>query len=821
MASFARLRPIKVTAIIFLPSLLLLVLATYQPSKAQDTTATPSCPPSLTTPTFQPPTNTPSGQQVAPQPVTTATLTPSATDTTPCATATSTKHSTPTLIGSPGTRIPFVKEPTQRPTSTRTPTRTPSPTMSATTKSIHAFDELTSDTPTPTPPPACGDPISLTSVTTNIIDYPGTLSTNSVCVGDTFTFTLVAQAPGHNPFDGYFVTDKRVTLKITNVTNWTGGNGWQWFNPNGYGTGAPTVGEQQSTTGFAGNANAGGIVTFQVMSIDVDPVPNNVVRLTSGNTTNIANVGILSKTQVSVGDTFTFQILAQPAAPNYFDGIFSTDKRVTLQITDISADWLQSPGTGWQWFNPNGYGTGAPTVGEQQSTTGFAGNAHASGLVTFLVVSIDVDPVPDNVVRLTSGNTASIANVGILSKTQVTIGDTFTFQILAQPAAPNYFDGIFTADKHVELKITAVSDTWTHSPGSGWQWFDPANVGAGVPSVNAQQSTLGFAGNAHASGSVTFLVVSIPGYVTPTPSPTLTPSATLTPTPDPCDTPNNIASLDSRAACYGITFSVDVSAGGDSSVVWNDTRKQDVIDGAQHITTALSTLDLQPKLADKPGSFKAVFGSQELRLVGNNSGLPECGAVVDTPQVIKFNMGSTIGTITQNGETLSNTACINQYTATHELGHALRNRIKQGSNDPANDPAGDSGYLITNSIKYTYLDANGTQTVLIMGITQAAPFNGTWTRGQYGWNCDWNTYQQHPERKAPPDNSLIITDQAVRLDEGFADLFLSWTYNAFQDSICAGQPPASYPDFTPGTLRTNYMQKQLLPALVPFALSTQ
>lgn len=112
------------------------------------------------------------------------------------------------------------------------------------------------------------------------------------------------------------------------------------------------------------------------------------------------------------------------------------------------------------------------------------------------------------VINMISSTTNIINNRAILSKSQVRIGDTFTFELVAQTApGSNPFDGIFTMDTQATLVITAVAN-WT--PGTGWQWFDPPTVSAGAPAVSDTQSTTGFAGNATTPGIVTFQVVSIP-----------------------------------------------------------------------------------------------------------------------------------------------------------------------------------------------------------------------------------------------------------------------------------------------------------------------
>jgi hypothetical protein len=274
--------------------------------------------------------------------------------------------------------------------------------------------------------------------------------------------------------------------------------------------------------------------------------------------------------------------------------------------------------------------------------------------------------------------------------------------------------------------------------------------------------------------------------LTPTPSPT--PSPSPTPQVHCGDLPPAGGTIDERAACYGITFTVDRSAGGDATIAWNDSRKQAVLDSAYAVTSELADL---LGLGYEPATFELLFGEQEFRLVGNSSGQAQCSAIVDTPQVVKFNVGGMISAANAN--------CVNQYTATHELGHALRSRIISGGGDDTSD------YLLANPLQYQYTDQQGNpQTVTIMGI-----FGGIWTRGQYGWGCG-TQWQQHPE------TPTMLQD--VRLDEGFADLFLNWIYGQFRDTQCPGGPWPSPvpPNFTPGTLRNNYMT-DMLEQLAPYA----
>jgi hypothetical protein len=252
-------------------------------------------------------------------------------------------------------------------------------------------------------------------------------------------------------------------------------------------------------------------------------------------------------------------------------------------------------------------------------------------------------------------------------------------------------------------------------------------------------------------------------------------------------------SIDQQAACYGISFTQE---GGDSTVVWNAARKQSVLDGIRQITTALPRLGLQ----NYPNSFRSVFGSQPIVFhLQGDGGTASCNpSFMSSTRTITFPVGGKIDS--------SNVFCVNQYTVVHELGHMLRRRIVLGG---GLDPAGSPGYLLNNLIHYSY---QGTD-ILITKI------DGIWTRGQYGWNCNWRTYQQHPERGAPGQNyEILIPDQATRLDEAFADLFLNWVYDSFQNQICSGQPTPNVPDpnFNPGTRRREYVQGMLL-TLVPSA----
>jgi len=112
-------------------------------------------------------------------------------------------------------------------------------------------------------------------------------------------------------------------------------------------------------------------------------------------------------------------------------------------------------------------------------------------------------------VSIFSTTTSAICNRGLLSKGVVGVGDTFTFTLADQEGCPNtvLFDGIFRASDHLTLKIISVTN-WTDS--GDWQWFDPDNGFSGEPDIDAQQSTLGWAGNSHTQATIGFQVVSIP-----------------------------------------------------------------------------------------------------------------------------------------------------------------------------------------------------------------------------------------------------------------------------------------------------------------------
>lgn len=109
----------------------------------------------------------------------------------------------------------------------------------------------------------------------NIVEnicHEGTLSHTTRKVGERFTFTPASQADcsgrsGQGEFDGWVTITPHATLRVTDVQNWTPGTGWQWFNPNNGGGGAPSVGAEQDTDGWAGNSTTQYTIEFEVVSV--------------------------------------------------------------------------------------------------------------------------------------------------------------------------------------------------------------------------------------------------------------------------------------------------------------------------------------------------------------------------------------------------------------------------------------------------------------------------------------------------------------------------------------------------------------------------
>ena len=295
----------------------------------------------------------------------------------------------------------------------------------------------------------------------------------------------------------------------------------------------------------------------------------------------------------------------------------------------------------------------------------------------------------------------------------------------------------------------------------------------------------------------------IPTATTVPPTPTLLPSATPIGGID-CNfnvnTPPANYTVDQIATCYGITFSVDLSQGGDGSIIWDDNHKQDVITAASYMTNALHTLpSINSSYGLYPQLFKDLLGSVDFVLEGDNSGETKCKAEytdVNGYHLI-FYVGSKIDS--------TNSACVNEFTLVHELGHGLRIRIgKTKDNDNITDIHRIDKYMRDTSISYqsTSLDDQ----VIVMGF-----INGVWTRGSHGWSCEAK-YTQHAQTDSMP--------QDERLYEAFSDMTLHWVYQVFQDTSCANPAPDIYndPEFTPGTRRHNYMN-DMLDGLINHALS--
>jgi hypothetical protein len=108
--------------------------------------------------------------------------------------------------------------------------------------------------------------ITLTSVHTYYIQNLGTLSKTSVTVGDTFTFTLAYQ-PAQYRYDGRWESNLTATFKIIDIEDCNSGGGWQWVRPDTGGGACPPLNAQSSCQGYASNAQAATIITFQVLSI--------------------------------------------------------------------------------------------------------------------------------------------------------------------------------------------------------------------------------------------------------------------------------------------------------------------------------------------------------------------------------------------------------------------------------------------------------------------------------------------------------------------------------------------------------------------------
>lgn len=113
--------------------------------------------------------------------------------------------------------------------------------------------------------------LDIFSTTTPNIVNPAILDKTHINVGDTFHMTLTAQSPvpPHNPYDGEWkTTGVAGTFKIVSVATFAAGTGWQWFDPDTFFSGAPTVGTiSPSCDGWAGNSTTAGVIGFQLMSI--------------------------------------------------------------------------------------------------------------------------------------------------------------------------------------------------------------------------------------------------------------------------------------------------------------------------------------------------------------------------------------------------------------------------------------------------------------------------------------------------------------------------------------------------------------------------